>query len=90
MVIQIGSFYIDLYPGKITLLWTREELFRDIWRRKIVKDNNFNWDFTPGTHITCRTNYILGLAEKLKMAFSSPGGADNDVVNASFIEEKIP
>ncbi|MDQ6660987.1 MAG: AMP-binding protein, partial [Chloroflexota bacterium] len=52
------------YAGKVTILWAKEEHFRGIWKRKAKKEK-LELHFVPGTHKTCRTEYLHELAEQL-------------------------
>ncbi len=53
------------YAGKTTILWAKEERFRGIWKQK-VKQEKIELHFIPGTHITCRTDYLPSLAEQVR------------------------
>jgi len=59
----------SLYPGKITLFWPDSHPFRKGWR-KVEKANEVDIHLLPGTHITCRTDYLHVLAEHLRTCVS--------------------
>ncbi len=54
----------DLYPGKITIFWSQHAPFRAGWR-KVLEVNDVEIHSLPGTHITCRTEYLNVLTEHL-------------------------
>jgi amino acid adenylation domain-containing protein len=62
---KITSYSFEPYPGKITLIWAREEPFRGVWRRKTTQEKDIELRFIPGTHIGCRTDHVQTLAEEL-------------------------
>jgi amino acid adenylation domain-containing protein len=62
----ITGYNYNPYPGKITLIWPQEEPFYGIWQRKATQEQERDLQFVPGTHIGCRTDHILSLAETLK------------------------
>jgi amino acid adenylation domain-containing protein len=70
----LASGYMpDIYPGKITFLWARDELFiKDEWREIVEakdKDTIENY-FVPGTHMSCVTEHIQDVAERLRLCLS--------------------
>jgi amino acid adenylation domain-containing protein len=62
----VTGYNYDPYPGKITLIWPQEEPFYGVWQRKATQEQERDLQFVPGTHIGCRTDHILSLAETLK------------------------
>ena len=66
----IADYSYDLYPGKIILVWAREEPFRGVWRRKAAQEKDIELHVIPGTHIGCRTDHVQALAEKLRSCLS--------------------
>jgi fengycin family lipopeptide synthetase B len=58
------------YPGKLKLLWAREERFSRTWRRKVAHEKDIELHFIPGTHIGCRTDHIQAFAEELGRCIS--------------------
>jgi amino acid adenylation domain-containing protein len=62
----ITDYTYQPYPGKITLIWPQEEPFYGVWQRKATQEQACDLQFVPGTHIGCRTDHILSLAETLK------------------------
>lgn len=61
----ITSYSYEPYPGKITLIWAREEPFRGVWRHKVTQEKDIELRVIPGTHIGCRTDHVQALAEEL-------------------------
>lgn len=53
-----------LYPGEISLIWAREEPFHGVWRT-FAQAHNVAPHVIPGTHISCRTDYVQSFAEEL-------------------------
>ncbi len=64
----------SLYPGKVTIFWPSTETFRKGWR-KAEKALEVEITIIPGTHITCRTDYLHILAEHLSACVSKAQGA---------------
>jgi len=69
----ISGYNYDPYPGKITLIWAREEPFRGIWRRKASQEKAIELHTIPGTHIACRTDHVQAMAEALSRSLSKEG-----------------
>lgn len=59
----------SLHPGKITFFWPSTETYRKGWR-KVEKANEVEVHIIPGTHISCRTDYLHILAECLSTCVS--------------------
>lgn len=57
------EYKVRPYPGKITIVWARDERSRGIWKHKAEEGPQVEFYFTPGTHMTCRTEYLGELAE---------------------------
>ena len=53
------------YTGKTTIVWAREEPLKGIWKRKVASEAQIELYFTPGNHMTCRTDHLGELAERL-------------------------
>lgn len=64
----ITGYTYKPYGGKITVLWPREEPLSGVWKRKITQESGRELHFVPGTHIGCRTDHIMSLAETLKLS----------------------
>jgi thioesterase domain-containing protein len=59
------------YLGKVTYLFARENPdSRNLWWGKVVETENVEIHFVPGTHETCRTEYLQDLAEQLSTCLS--------------------
>jgi thioesterase domain-containing protein len=56
------------YPGKVTLFWDEAEPFRRQWWNSWAKGNDQEVEehVIPGTHSTCKTNHIEGMAGRLR------------------------
>ena len=56
-----------LYAGKVTLFWDEAELFRRRWWLKWAKgkDQEVEEYIIPGSHKTCKTQHLHGMAEQL-------------------------
>ncbi|TMC24451.1 MAG: hypothetical protein E6J34_00430, partial [Chloroflexi bacterium] len=57
----------DLYPGKITFLWTSEEAWRSMeWQKEVnAKEGEAEIYSIPGNHLTSRTEHFQTFAERL-------------------------
>src|SRR5204863_2993935 len=53
------------YPGKITFVWSSEELFRKTWERKMPGVKEEEVFVIPGTHIINTTEQLDALSERL-------------------------
>jgi thioesterase domain-containing protein len=51
------------YAGKTVILWAEDERFRGVWQRKAATEPQVELHFTPGTHMTCRTDHLQELAD---------------------------
>lgn len=59
--------YSNPYRGKVILLQCKEEPLSGVWKRKILQvENNIEVHSVPGSHISCRTDYVQELGEELK------------------------
>lgn len=67
-----SSYVPSFYPGKVTLFWERAEPFRREWWHKWSKDKDREVEvhIIPGTHKTCRTEYVYEMAEHLRTCLS--------------------
>lgn len=56
------------YPVKVTLFWDEAELFRKRWWQKWAKgkDQAVEEHIIPGSHKTCKTEHLHGMAEHLR------------------------
>jgi amino acid adenylation domain-containing protein len=70
---QVANYTPDLYPGKITFFWTREEPWRSEGWQNIVhaKEGEVEVYINPGNHISGRTEYLPVLAERLRQCLSN-------------------
>lgn len=64
----------NLYPGKITFFWSMKEPFRRGWRT-VEEANEVEVQILPGVHMTCFTEYLHDLAERLHMCLSKAQAA---------------
>jgi hypothetical protein len=80
-----SEYELKRYPGKVTILWAKEESFRGIWRRK-VEQEKLELHFIPGTHITCRTEHLSGFAEQLGKCIRK---AQNEYEESKMVQEPI-
>ncbi len=59
------------YPGKMTYFFARENPDgRRLWWGKVTETEEVEIHTIPGTHETCRTEYLHNLAEQLRMCLS--------------------
>ncbi len=58
------------YPGKLTIFWDSEDLYRRTAWRNIDKTNRVEVHIVPGDHITARTDYLSDLAEQLRVCLN--------------------
>jgi thioesterase domain-containing protein len=63
-----SNYQPAFYPGKVTLFWDEAELFRRKWWNDWAKgqDQEVEEHIIPGTHTTCKTEHIEGMAEHLR------------------------
>ncbi len=73
---SISKYPFGPYFGKMTVLWARGEHFWGTWRRKVAKEKEINFHFIPGTHSTCRTEYLPDLAEHLRVCLTEAQNED--------------
>ncbi|HEY6543124.1 MAG TPA: thioesterase domain-containing protein, partial [Ktedonobacteraceae bacterium] len=71
----IMDYCYEPFPGKITLIWPREEPFPGVWRAKAAREKDIELHTIPGTHISCRTDHVKALAEELNRCLAE-GQAD--------------
>lgn len=62
----VASGYVPgVYPGKITFVWSSEELFRKTWERKMPEVKEQETYVIPGTHLINTTEQLDALSERL-------------------------
>jgi thioesterase domain-containing protein len=71
----ISDYIPRYYPGKITYFWANEEPgnHRAMWG-KVARAEKVEIHFIPGTHKTCRTDYVQDLAKELRTCLSKLQG----------------
>ena len=65
----VSTYQPELYPGKITFFWTREDAARRSvgWRNVArAKRGEVEIHLIPGNHLTSRVEYLYVLAERLR------------------------
>lgn len=67
-----ANYRPGLYPGKVTLFWDAEEPVRRKWWNTWAKerDKGVEEHIIPGSHITCKTECLHGMAEQLSVCLS--------------------
>jgi thioesterase domain-containing protein len=62
----------SFYHGKVTLFWDEAEPFRRMWWLKWAKDKDqaVEEHVIPGSHKTCKTEHLHGMAEHLRSCLS--------------------
>jgi amino acid adenylation domain-containing protein len=65
-----AGYGYDSYPGKATVLLAAAESLGPAWQQKVAKEKGIEVRVIPGTHISCRTDHVLALAEELKRCLS--------------------
>lgn len=65
----------DLYPGKITFFWDREEPFHRTGWHQTYATNDVEVHIIPGTQIACRTTYLPTLTRHLKGCLDKLAGS---------------
>ncbi len=60
-----SQYVFRAYSGKTTILWAREESFSGVWKQKAEQEEQIEFRLIPGSHMTCRTEHLHGLAEQL-------------------------
>ena len=63
------------YPGKLTIFWDSEDVFRRVTWRK-VEAKGVEVHIIPGSHVTCRTEYLHVLAEHLSTCLNKAQAAE--------------
>jgi len=63
-----SNYQPAFYPGKVTLFWDEMEPFRRKWWHDWAKeqDQEVEEHIIPGTHSTCKTEHIEGMAKHLR------------------------
>jgi len=75
----VASGYVfGVYSGKITFIWSSEELFRKTWERKMPRVKEEQVYVIPGTHLINTTEQLDVLSERLykclgKVSAEQPG-----------------
>lgn len=74
-----AGYKATAYPGKVTLLWDEAEPERMKWWNNWAKqkDSEVESHIIPGTHATCKTTHISGMAECLNECLNK---ASSDVI----------
>jgi thioesterase domain-containing protein len=63
----VSGYFPRHYPGKLTHLFARENPdSRKLWWGKVVETENVEISLIPGTHETCRTEYLHDLTAQVK------------------------
>lgn len=63
----IAQYNTRRFPGKVTYFWAREEpKYLRTWWGKIAEAKELAIHLIPGTHDTCRTDYLKDMAEHLR------------------------
>ena len=73
----LASGYVSDYhhPGKITFIWSGEDTTIRAGWPKVAEDTEVEVYTTPGTHLTCITEYVHDMAEHLRMCLSKAQAA---------------
>jgi hypothetical protein len=67
----ISQYNTRQYPGKLTYFWASEEpKYLRMWWGKVAEAKELEVHLIPGTHATCRTDYLHDLAEHLQVCLS--------------------
>jgi Thioesterase domain len=80
------EYLVGPYPGKITILWAKEEHFRGVWKCKVAEEPQIKLYFTPGTHMTSRTEHLSGLTEQFSRCICE---AQNEYGASEMVSEPI-
>lgn len=63
----IAQYNTHKFPGKVIYLWASEEpKYLRTWWGKIAEAEDLEVHLIPGTHTTCRTDYLKDLADRLR------------------------
>jgi amino acid adenylation domain-containing protein len=67
-----ANYRPGFYPGKVTLFWDAEEPVRRKWWNTWAKgrDKEVEEHIIPGSHTTCKTEHLHGMAEHLSVCLS--------------------
>ena len=67
----VAGYLPRQYPGRMTYLFAHENPdSRNLWWGKVAETENVEIHTIPGTHETCRTEYLHDLAECLKVCLN--------------------
>lgn len=80
------EYLVGPYPGKITILWAKEEHFKGVWKRKVAEEPQIKLYFTPGTHMTSRTEHLSDLTEQFSRCICE---AQNEYGASEMVSEPI-
>ncbi len=69
------------YTGKVTLFWAAEEPGRRASWSKMPQPKEVEVHVVPGTHDSCRTDYLRDLAEHLRMCLETTQGSALRAIN---------
>ncbi len=82
MFIWATAHYVPgFYPGKVTLFWDSEEPERSQWWQRMAegKDQEVEVYRIPGSHKTCKTDHVSGMAAQLRTCL-------NEVQSSSVVQ----
>lgn len=67
-----SNYHPSYYPGKVVLFWDEAELFRRKWWHRWARGQNQAVEeyIIPGTHFTCKTEHLEGMAQCLSTCMS--------------------
>jgi amino acid adenylation domain-containing protein/FkbM family methyltransferase len=65
--VWVSSSYVPRdYPGKVTIFWDSEDLYRRVAWHRVNETHDVEIHIIPGNHVTSRTAHLHELAETLK------------------------
>ena len=59
------------YPDDVTILWAEQEHLDGVWRYKVEHERNITLRTVPGSHISCRTDYLPVLATHVQQCLQA-------------------
>jgi thioesterase domain-containing protein len=65
----------SVYPGKITFFWPADEPWHARWWRPVVGATEVEEHLLPGTQVTCKTDHLPALSERLRLCLDNAHAA---------------
>ncbi len=69
----VADYDYAAYMGDTTILQARQEPLGPLWRKKAQQADNISVQSIPGTHVSCRTEYVQELGAMLRDCLNAVG-----------------